>query len=394
MKKGLFDRRIPTVLALLVLVAIIGISTFLIQSGVFYVGKAAPDSQPQNFSITNITDTSFTAVFTTTGNTDAVITMKEGNTGSTLILDDRDKKSGTQNKYYSHHITVPNLAPQQTYTFSLIVGGTQYQSSAYKVTTGSKIAAPPPSQNPLFGKVLLPDGAMGTDSIVISNTNGSQNISSITDSKGEFILPTNSLRNTANNEYVLLNDDSSISLKIFRQAMTATITTVFKTAQNLPTVTLLQQYNFIEKEDEEITGGSSLNFVVPVDGETIDIITPKEGESFIDHRPEFKGTAFPNSTVDIRISKLEQQMVKAKVDGSWSYQHPTDLAIGKYTLTISALDSDNQKVTLTRNFTILQLGSQVVGDPRPTTSPTPLIPTPTKTPTLTPTKTPTPTPTQ
>ncbi|MDO8270141.1 MAG: hypothetical protein Q7T54_05745, partial [Candidatus Levybacteria bacterium] len=173
MKKGLFNRRIPTVIALVILTVIVGISTLLIQSGVFYVGKAAPDTQPQNFAITNITDTSFTATFTTTGLVDAVLSINSASTGNSITLDDRDKKTGAQNKYYSHHITVPNLSVETTYIFKLIVGGKEYQGSNYTARTAKTITSAPPSQNPLFGRVLLPDGSTGTDSIVIAKTDQS-----------------------------------------------------------------------------------------------------------------------------------------------------------------------------------------------------------------------------
>ena len=384
MKKGLFNRRIPTILALLVLVAIIGISTVLIQSGVFYVGRAAPDSQPQNFSITNITDTSFTAVFTTSAKTDAVISMNGSQTGSTIILDDRDKKSGSQSNYYSHHITVPDLSPQRNYTFNLIVNGKNYQDPSYKITTGAHIESGPPAQNPLFGKVLLPDGTIGEDSIVIAGSSNSQKISSVTDSKGEFILPTNSLRENTNSTYFNLSSDSPIEIQIFRQTMKSSITTIFKTAQNLPTVTLLQQYSFVAQDEEPIDQkDSQLSFVIPVETQAVSIIYPKEDENLTDQRPTFKGTSYPNSDVTIRISKFAQQQVLAKADGSWTYQKPEVLDVGEYTLTVTANDASNKKTTLTRTFTILPLGSQVIGDPRPTSSPTPIKPTsiPTATPT-------------
>ncbi len=161
MKKGLFNRRIPTLFALLGLIVVIAISTVLIQSGVFYVGKAAQDGIPRNVFITNVTDTSFTVVFTTTALSEAVITMNEVQTGNSVTLDDRDKKSGAKNKYYSHHITIQNLKPTIKYSFKILSLGKEYTSPEYVATTGQPISLPPPAQNPLFGTVLLPEGGTG-----------------------------------------------------------------------------------------------------------------------------------------------------------------------------------------------------------------------------------------
>ena len=387
MKKGLFDRRIPTVLALLVLVVIIGISIALVRSGIFYVGKAAPDSQPQNFGVTNITDSSFTAVFTTTGSVDATVVMNDANTGSTLILDDRDKKSGSQSKYFSHHISVPGLEPETEYTFKLIVNGTEYQSPDYKVKTGKQISSPPPTQNPIFGSVLLPDGAIGVDTLVMAKSGESQMISSITDSKGEFILPTNSLRNSSYSSYVNLSDNSELTLTLMRQSMSATINTVFKTSQNLPKVTLQQNYNFVSQQETTPSPVEPLfNFSIPSTGQTIDITTPSDGESFVDFRPIFKGTSYPNSSINITVPKVFTQQLTAKADGSWSFQPQNAIPQGNYTITIEGTDENNEEVTVTKRFTIFPLGSQIIESATPSA-------TPTNRPSATPTRTPTPSPT-
>ncbi len=388
MKKGLFNRRIPTVFALVVLMAVIGISTLLIQKGVFYIGKAAPDTEPQNFSLTNITDTSFTAVFTTSGQVDAVVTINDAKTGNSIVLDDRDKKTGAQGKYYSHHITVPNLSSETSYAFKLLVGGREYANPLYTVKTGKTISSLPPNQNPLFGKILLPDGTIGSDSVIVAKTDASQNVSAITDSKGEFILPTNSLRNLSSSDYIILKNETVFSISVFRQTMKAQVTATFQVAQNLPPVTLLQQYIFNQLTEEVSTSSSQLNVSLPTNGKTVDIISPKQGESFIDQRPFFTGTSYPNSSLTLTIPGVAEQQLIVKADGSWSYQTPNGIPQGKHSLTITTTDPNNPKVSLTRNFTIFPQGSQVAESATPSATPS-IKPTATSTPT--PTKTPTPT---
>lgn len=421
MKKSLFDRRIPTLAALFILLLIIGVSTYLIQSGIFYQGKAAPDTQPQNFLITNITDSSFTATFTTTGLVDAAMQMTNGVTGNTLILDDRDKKSGTKNKYFSHHITAHNLTPNTEYTFKLIVGGNTYEDQGYKVITGEKIATEPPKQSPLFGSVRLPDGTFGGDTIVVAHLENAQKISAVTDNKGEFILPTNSLRNAQNNSYVVLNNDSIFSFQFFRQSSSAQATSTFLIAQNLPPVTLSEQYEFFKEAAEEPTGDSRLTFTQ--EGEPSSVVSirrPTEGEEFVDQRPTFSGTSYPNSSVSISIPSIVQQQVLARADGLWTFQPTNNIPPGNHTLTITVRYQGNAQESISRTFSIFPLGSQVsdttgqsltraenlTGTPTPsptaTPTPSPTITTPTPTPqptsapttpTVAPTSTPTPLPT-
>lgn len=382
--------------ALIILVAVIGISTYLIQKGVFYVGKAAPDTQPQNLSINNVTDTSFTVVFTTAGLTDSVLSMNDANIGNSITFDDRDKKTGTHNKYYSHHITVPNLSPNSSYTFKLIVGGKEYLSSAYSVKTGGQIDTSPPAQNPIFGKVILPDGTPGSDSIVVVKTAGAGQASAITDAKGEFIIPTNSIRDIKGLAYILLVDDSAITITAYRQLMSATVSTNFKVAQNLPPITLLQQYVFTQGEEETSTMSSQLNIALPKSStKTVDITSPKQGESFVDLRPEFTGTSYPNSNVSLSIPGLLQQKIIANSDGTWAFKSINNLPQGKLTITATGTDQDGNKTSATRTFSIFQQGSQIAESATPSAKPT-IKPTATPTPraTATPTSTPTPTPTQ
>lgn len=391
MKKGLFNRRIPTLFALFVLIAVIGVSTILIRSGIFYIGKAAPDTEPQNFSITNITDTSFTAVFTTNGPTEAVLTVNDAKTGSAIVLDDRDKKTGTQNKYYSHHISVPNLTPNTPYTFKLLVGGKEYVNPSYSAKTGQTILSQPPPQNPLFGKVLLPDGSLGIDTILTAKTASTNIISAVTDSKGEFILPTNSIRNPTSDSYFTLSNDTVFTITFFRQTMKASVTASFLAAQNLPPVTLLQQYVFNPPTETPSTQSSQLSVSQQLtQGETVQIIRPKQNESFVDQRPNFTGTSYPNSSLTLTIPGVAQQQLLVGSDGSWSYQPTLGFPQGKHTVTITTTDSTNPKVTLSRTFSIFPQGSQVVESATPSASPT-IKPTATPTPTVAPKPSPTPT---
>lgn len=388
MKKGLFDKRVPTIFALIILVIIVGISTLLIQKGVFYVGRAAPDTQPQNLSTSNVTDTSFTIFFTTSGMTDSVLALTDARTGSSIAFDDRDKKSGAHNKYFSHHITVPNLNPNTSYTYRLIVGGKDYANNAYSAKTAQPITISPPTQNPLFGKVLLPDGSVGSDSIVTAITDGSETISAITDNKGEFILPTNSLRSKDGLNYLILTNDSSFTITVFRQLTSATIKTTFIVAQNLPPVTLQQQYVFTQSNEQTSTQSSQLNVSLPTTtGKTVDITNPKQGESYVDLRPLFTGTSYPNSNVSLSVPGIIQQQVITKADGTWSYKAANDIPQGKHTVNITALSPQGEKTTISRTFNIFSQGSQITESATPSATPT-IKPTATPTPTNTPTPTP------
>lgn len=384
MKKGIFNKRIPTIAALLVLIVVIGISTFLIQSGIFYVGKAAPDPTPQNFMITNVTDTSFTAIYTTNTLNEGVIKISNTTTGNSLILDDRDKKSGIKKKYASHHITIHNLKANTEYSFSLVSEGKEFTDPKYTVRTGSVIVSSPPAQNPLFGKVLLPDGQNASDTLVTATTKSSQLLSSVTDQKGEFIIPTNSLRNQLFNEYFKLSNDSVFNLEAIKSLMKTQVTSTFLSAQNLPPIALLQKYVFTQSSEEEIPQEPKFTFSVSENSSnSITINTPDQQEVFTDLRPGFSGTAPIGSTVNVVVTGVFTKQVLTSRNGEWSTRNDNNFQPGKYTIKASTKDKDGKSLEVTSQFSILPQGSQILADQlNPTTK---ITPSPTKKPASTPT---------
>jgi hypothetical protein len=395
MKNGLFNKRIPTLLVILTLIVVIVISTVLIQSGIFYVGRASQDGIPRNFLITNVSDSTFTAVFTTTAQSEAVVILIGAATGNVVTLDDRDKKSGVKNKYYSHHITVHNLKPNTKYLFKLLSLGKEYQSTEYFAITGPEIATDPPAQNPLFGKVLMPDGSTASDTIVTAKTSTSSLASAVTNNKGEFILPTNSLRTSDAKTYNLLTNSDLFLINLYRIDLKAHVSSTFLLAQNLPVVTLSQEYSFSENNSEKTVEENKFNFTQEtLTGKTVDIVVPEEGEAFADTKPQFSGTSYPNSNVTVTISGQAPAQVTANASGVWKYT-PLGIAQGNQKISISVIDNKQQTIEESRNFTIFPSGSQVTESATPSATVTPTIkPTakPTPTPTPTPTSTPTPTP--
>ena len=64
MKRSIFDRRIPTLFALAILVIGIVATSFLTSRSTQFTGFASLDEKPQNVRISNISDTSFTISYT------------------------------------------------------------------------------------------------------------------------------------------------------------------------------------------------------------------------------------------------------------------------------------------------------------------------------------------
>lgn len=379
MRKSIFHRRIPTLAALLIFLLTAGVSIMLVRQGVFFVGKATPENEPENVTIANITDTSFTVSFTTRGKTSAVINMPEGS-GQSIILDDRDKKTGTDGEYFSHHVTVPGLKPEENYIFSLIVSGKTFSKPEFQAKTGALMTTAPPQQNPVVGKALLPNGEGASDTLVILQIPEGQKISAVTNDKGDFIIPTNSIRSKTLNSYITLSSDSTISLLLLREDMAGNVTALYSLSQNLPPVVLEQKYSF---SSEESLATASSELVVPkieLLNKSINISSPSEGQNFIDNKPLFSGTAYPNSKVTIIIQNSLRKDIMSNASGRWSFRPTEGLSQGLHNLTVETADNTGKTQRLARTFFVFPSGSQIAEAATPSATPT-IQPTTSPTPT-------------
>lgn len=414
MKQKLWNKRIPTIIALGLLFVSIWVTSYLIQTGVIFVGRAGPDKTPQNINVSNITDSSFTLSFTTNAKTVAGLSVEEKGSSPFIVFDNRNKNSNDQTEFYSHFITVPDLKPETIYNFSILSSGETFldDGKKYSVKTGAAISSPPPKQNPVTGKIILRDGKDAGDTIVELQVGGAQSITARTKDDGSFIIPTNSIRTQFLNNYFILEPNQELKIRALKQDMTASVTTLFKNSEAIPQIILTSNYDFVDTDVEEIPSLSSqLKIPTPKTrfGE-ISVLSPSGSESFIDSRPLFRGTALPNETVRITI---ESDPIKTEViadgNGVWTFRPAFSLSAGQHKITIQSVDRFGVIKTISRIFIVFPSGSQVAESATPSATPTvtitqpptptPIqsgptstpIPTPTASPTFAPTTTPTPT---
>ncbi len=394
MKKGLWNRRIPTTFAVFVLLMSILITSFLVQKGAVFISRAGPNKTPENVFVSNITDSSFTVNFTTEAQTVAGLSV-EGGRAPFVVYDDRNKNASDQKPFFAHYITVSDLDPNTTYQFSILADGETYldKGKKYSATTGEKITNAPPRQNPIVGNVLLGEGGPAGDTIVKIESPNGQTTTTYTNPSGEFVVPTNSIRNANLNGYLTLKPDDIITISALRESSSTSLKILFKNAGSIPTITLGQQYDFTNTSSSPASAGSSELKAPTTSGRSISvkIITPTASQSFIDTKPRFTGTAAPNQPVKITIeSNPITAVVNADANGNWSFRPASNLAPGSHTITVEAADQFGIIRTISQSFTIFSSGVQVAQSATP--SATPIVTfTPTPTRVLTPTFAPTPT---
>lgn len=393
MKNNFWNKKIPTMLGLFLLVIGVGVTSYLSIIGVNPFGHAAPSENPQGLRITNITDTSFTVTYTTDANVIGSLNVGKTSSLGEVALDDRDQAQGVPTSHGVHSITVRDLSPKTPYFFSITSGATNYLNGTtpFTTTTAPIMSAEPTTQAPLAGRLLF--GENTTEALLYVTANNGQTLSTIVRSTGLYALPLNTMR-TKDLTRTLPLDGIYLQLLVRDNRDQSRISIASDKRNPVPTITLGQDYDFtMGTMPVASTSATFVTFPVFALDTTVvatpEIVVPKKDENFTDAQPVFQGKAVPNTTVDITIHSNDVINLTTKTDssGNWSVRPSTPLAPGQHTITITTMDAYGIIKKIQQNFTVYAQGSQV--DQTATPSAT-AIPIPTATPLPVATSTPVP----
>lgn len=407
MRDSIWNKRIPTLLGLFMIIVGIVATTVLVKTGVITIQNASISEAPQNVRITNISNNSFTVSYTT--QTKLLGSLSYGTTSNfgSVGFDDRDQRTTTPSEYNIHYITVKNLQPSTLYFFSITSGKDTYlhNDAPFQVTTGPSLSSDPPTQQPALGKVLLPDGNPPKEAIMYLGASGTETVSALLQPDGSYILPLNSLRTENMSAYAALKSDEKLNGLVVSDSQKSNISVLASQINPIPVITLSQDYEFTTQNTPLASSSAqtkfpSLTTSLSTKSPAAQILTPKNDQGFTDTKPQFKGTAQPGEDVQITVhsEQVINTTITADKTGNWVYRPPTDLAPGEHMITIMTRNAAGILQTIQKSFTVYAAGSQVAqsATPSATLAPTPktVIPSPTPTtpvPTLAPTEIPTPT---
>jgi len=393
-KKTFWEKRIPTLLGICIIVIGIGFTTFLTNKGVITFGRAALSETPENILISNISDTSFTVSYTTAIDVLGSLSFgKDKNLGAT-VFDDRDQGAQTVTARKTHHITLRSLQPNTKYVFAIISGKTTFlhNNQLFEATTGSTLETQPTSQQPISGNVLLPDGSSPKDAIVYLTASGIQTLSTLLGADGNYLLPLNTVRSDDLQSYALFAENATLKILVVSPLGKSNATILATQSKSVPPVTLTNDYDFTINTNPIASVSAYFGFptfsATPSATASPQILSPRKEEGLSDQKPLFKGTASPGATIKVIIHSDEQitTQVTADNNGTWTFRPDQNLSPGQHTVTITTTDPFGVLRTITQSFTVFAQGSQVNQSATPSATPVVTI-----TPTIIPSKTPSPT---
>lgn len=247
MRHSFWNRKIPSLFGLIVIIFGITITTLLVRGKDLFQINAIPGNEPKNVVVTNISDSSFTVTYLTDASAIGTINFgKDPDKLDQTALDDRDQLSQTVNNYQAHSITVNSIEPNTIYYFTITSASDiiKDKNFPFKIKTGPLINTPPGFQNPMSGKVINPDNSSPSDGLVYVTIDGAQKLSTILKKDGSYILPLNAVRSQELDKFYQISNDSLIKITINTSNFSSAITTFKDQLNPVPFVTLSNNYDF------------------------------------------------------------------------------------------------------------------------------------------------------
>lgn len=246
LQKSFFQRRIPTIAGLFVLVIALVGGIVLVGSDTAQVfsPRATPQTTPKTIKVSNVTDDSFTISFMTDEPTAGFVKYgTEENKLSSQISDDRDQLSGTVGDYKLHHITVRGLTAQTEYYYVLGTGSRSTfdnNGTPFTIKTAQKAGVPSAAKT-IYGSVVTASGGPADGAVVYISAPGMGAMSALVKSSGSFAAPLSNARTPDGSAYAQLNDDTTLSLQATGvDSTTSEVSVTLSQAQPVPTITLGQ----------------------------------------------------------------------------------------------------------------------------------------------------------
>lgn len=389
------ERKIPTLIGLLLVAFAVMMFRFAFDRVGPLLTRASPTHTPQNVTVSNQSDSSFTVSWITAEQTAGALIIEGINAP---IYDDRlaitTKATRQTNQSFStHSVSVRNLKPQTSYRFRILSGGKTFLHNGvpFETQTAAVLTGIGTNLEPAYGQVTTPSGSPAEGAIVYLTLENGQMLSTLVNASGSWVIPLNLVRTQDFTKYISSAERIDESIVIRSQEGEATALTDSVNDNPVPAMTIGKTYDFRKIQAAEnqnralaqaapaVLGTNTTNNPQPV----IAITKPAQGSAIPSNLPLIQGTGVAGKTVLVILGLRDpiSTTVSIGADGIWRYTPQRPLSEGKQSVTITTTDQKNQTKALTHTFEILKSGTQVLGDATPSATLT-LAPTPTDAATL------------
>jgi hypothetical protein len=361
MHHGFWNKQIPTMLGLGLIIIGLSITTFLTNRQTISQTSAESNIQPQKVRITNITDNAFTVSYETDSNVSGYVNFGPNNSLGQTAFDEKDFSQKLQG-HTIHSVTLKNLNPLTKYYFSIISDGNTYLNNNQNFETLTATAiSDSSSESVISGKIILPNSNAPSEAIVYVTSDTSQVLSTQTSSDGTYKVNLKHLLNSDFSKLADLSANPVIKMLVYGDGLSSNALLYYSQINNIPVITLSNNYDFRIKDQVNSNplvapqSFSALTSTSSSKTKGIQILTPGINQTFSNQKPVLKGKGNPNQKIQITIHSQQQIQTTVSTDtnGNWSYQPKNPLSKGSHTITVTAKDSSGVLKTITQTFTVV-----------------------------------------
>src|SRR3989344_2926731 len=230
------EPHIPTLVALLILLVGMGASIFLLEKGSTFFSSAQISAQPNEVTIANITDTSFSVSWITENPVIGFIQYSQNSiiAVSQTAFDIRDGNKPVPR--YTHFVTVTGAKQNTPYNIA-IKSGKSNLTTQLSLRTGTTLFPPQEATQPAFGSLVDKNDNPVQEALVHASFEGSQTLSTLV-SDGKWMLPLGSLRSTDGGRYFLASKSDQERIFFVGKNGSSIVTTTTENDSPLPLVRL------------------------------------------------------------------------------------------------------------------------------------------------------------
>ncbi len=240
--------RIPTLLALTLLIIAIILGALIYLYNDRLTQKAKAIIKPENITVLNITTSSVSVIWETKTPTTGQIAYGPNSSLGNLNLDDRDQ-AGSQ-PHQIHFVTIKNLSENTNYYFKVRSGLYFFpdQPSTFKTAKKStdQSKQPPDLNSPIIGQVLDPEFKPVDEALVFLKLTGAQDLVSFTSVAGNFLLPLSDIKDQNLSSNFTIPPKTEAQLIVKRGNLQSEAKVIIPTSLVLPAIVLGQNIDLTD----------------------------------------------------------------------------------------------------------------------------------------------------
>ncbi|MDP4011533.1 MAG: hypothetical protein Q8P72_04910, partial [Candidatus Roizmanbacteria bacterium] len=282
-----------------------------------------------------------------------------------IAFDERDS-GGEKEKRVYHFALLRNLDPSTKYYYKIISNNEVIQSEGTDTFSADTLDDSEQATifSPMYGSVYYSNNEPAGKTLAMLIVGNAHPLIAVSGSTGEWLIPLQYLINKDTSSAVSIGENDPITLQLFNDTQRSMVRSTFERSRPLPeSIILGNNYSFIA--DSNVLSAQDSNPSLKESSQTqVEIRYPKQDAVVPGVAPIIKGYGIPREYVNIHIDSKPEFSARARVDenGEWDIPVKTKILPGTYTLTATTKGKNGKTVQLSRRFTLIKSGEQVLGE--------------------------------